>query len=275
MSRKQLADRLMTLVVGLIFLLTAVFLILPVVTTVLMAFDSRDYLGPFPPQGLSLQWFDKLWDEQYLWAGFYTSLIVASAATLISSIVGTLAAVAMSRMTGAARDVLSSLFLSPLIVPGVIIGFALLMLFSALGIGSPLTRLIAGHLVITIPYSIRMALIGLLGVKSSLREAALSLGANEIQAFLTINFPLAKSSIAAGAVFAFAFSLDDLAISLFLSDFNTFTLPVALVGLLRSSFDLTIAAAAVGLMGVTLILLLVLDRTVGLDRVVGLSVDKA
>ncbi|MBT1158641.1 ABC transporter permease subunit [Aminobacter anthyllidis] len=255
--------------------LTAVFLLLPVVMTVIMSFDSRNYLGQFPPPSLSTQWFTKFAHNGYLWSGLRTSLLLATATTVGATTVGALAALAISRMTAQWRDPVTTAFLSPLVLPGVIIGFALLMAFSALSAVPTFLKMLAGHLLITVPFTIRMTLIGLAGISATLGEAALSLGANERQSFFTIILPLAKNSIAAGAIFAFAFSMDDLTISLFLSDFNTYPLPVALVGLMRSNFDLTLAAAAVFLMGLTVIILIVLDRIFGLERVIGHGIYKA
>ncbi|NJO34241.1 MAG: ABC transporter permease subunit, partial [Rhodospirillales bacterium] len=214
-------------------------------------------------------------NDAYLWSAFKTSLLLATAATMIAAVVGALGALAISRMSPRWRDLVTTTFLSPLVLPGVIIGFALLMFFSAFIPLPAFLKLIAGHLIITIPYTIRMTLIGLTGIKETLREAALNLGANELQAFFTITLPLAKNGIAAGAIFAFAFSMDDVAISLFLSDFNTYTFPVALIGLMRSKFDLTIAAAAVVLMALTVVLLFVLDRVLGLERVIGQGIYRA
>jgi putative spermidine/putrescine transport system permease protein len=194
---------------------------------------------------------------------------------MIAAAIGALGALAISRMSPRWRDLVTTTFLSPLVLPGVIIGFALLMFFSAFIPLPVFPKLIAGHLIIAIPYTIRMTLIGLTGIKETLREAALNLGANERQAFFTITLPLAKNGIAAGAIFAFAFSMDDVAISLFLSDFNTYTFPVALIGLMRSKFDLTIAAAAVVLMALTVVLLFVLDRVLGLERVIGQGIYRA
>ncbi|MER8486410.1 ABC transporter permease subunit [Mesorhizobium sp. M1322] len=271
---KRFADGTLALYVVAVTLVTTVFLFLPVFITILMAFDARDYLGPFPPPGFSLQWFYRLWHNDYLLKGLYTSIQVAASATVLATCVGTLAALALSRMNRS-RDLIASIFLSPLVMPGVVMGFAMLMFFSAFQLMSPFTRLAAGHLIIAIPYAIRLTLIGLMGINESLREAALGLGANERQAFFTVTLPLAKNSIAAGAIFAFAFSMDDLAISLFLSDYKTYTLPVALVGLMRASFDLTIAATAVVLVALTLVLLFTLDRVIGLERAIGQDIHKA
>ncbi|MER9586551.1 ABC transporter permease subunit [Mesorhizobium sp. M0276] len=275
MVSKRNADAGLGVLLKAVIAVTAVFLLLPVVMTVIMSFDSRDYLGQFPPPNLSTKWFTKFAHNGYLWSGLHTSLLLATAATAAATTIGALAALAISRMSAQWRDSVTTAFLSPLVLPGVIIGFALLMAFSAVNVLPTFLKMLAGHLIITIPFTIRMTLIGLTGISATLREAALSLGAHERQAFFTVTLPLAKNSIAAGAIFAFAFSMDDLTISLFLSDFNTYPLPVALVGLMRSNFDLTLAAAAVFLMGLTVVILIVLDRMFGLERVIGHGIYKA
>ncbi|TXR50540.1 ABC transporter permease [Phyllobacterium endophyticum] len=274
-SAKRRGDAALALCGTFVIAATALFLLLPVIATISMAFDSRNYLGPFPPPALSLKWFEQFMQSEYLWSGFYTSLLLATITSVIATAIGASAGLAMNQMSPKWRDVLTTAFLSPLVLPGIIIGFGLLMFFSLFQILPPFPKLLVGHLVVTVPYTIRMALIGFAGINPSLREAALSLGANERQAISTVILPLAKNSIAAGAIFAFAFSMDDLTISVFLSDFKTYTLPVALVSLLKSSFDLTIAAAAVFLMGLTVILLVVLDRVLGLERVIGNGIYKA
>jgi putative spermidine/putrescine transport system permease protein len=183
--------------------------------------------------------------------------------------------VAFSQYEFKGKDVISSLFLSPLMVPAVVVGFGLLIFFALMGIFDGFTRLLAGHIIITMPYAIRATLAGLTGIRPSLREAALTLGANERQAFWDITFPLAKTGIIAGCVFAFATSLDDVAVGLFLYDPDSYTLPIALISYMRASFDFTIAAAAVFLAGVTLVLIVVLDRVVGLDKIIGQGIYRS
>ncbi|RWL02393.1 ABC transporter permease [Mesorhizobium sp.] len=269
MLSKRNADALLGTCVKVIIAATAIFLLFPVIVTVSMAFDGRDFMGTFPPPSLSMKWFDRLFDDAYLWSGFQTSLLLAVATAFLATAIGTSAAVAISRMPPRLRDVTTTIFLSPLVIPGVIIGFALLIFFSVFDVLPTFARLLAAHLIVALPYTIRMSFIGLTGINETLGEAALSLGANARQTFFTITLPLAKSGISAGAIFAFAFSMEDVAISIFLVDYNTYTLPVALVSSMRSNMDLTIAAASVLLMGVTLALLIVFDRVVGLERAVG------
>jgi ABC-type spermidine/putrescine transport system permease subunit I len=112
-------------------------------------------------------------------------------------------------------------------------------------------------------------LAGLTGIRPSLREAAMTLGASERQVFWDITFPLAKTGIVAGCVFAFASSLDDVAVSVFLYDPDSYTLPIALISYMRANFDLSVASAAVFLAAITFVLVLVLDRAVGLDKIMG------
>lgn len=269
MRSKRNADAILHVSVTAAIAVTVAFLLFPVVVTTFMAFDAREFIGPFPPTDLSTQWFNKLWSDSYLWSGFNNSVLLAVTVTAVATAIGAAAGLAISRMTPRWRDLSTTAFLSPLVLPGVIIGFALLMFFSVFSALPVFPRLLFGHLIVTIPYTIRMTLVGLAGINTSLAEAALSLGANERQAFFTITLPLAKNGIAAGAIFAFAFSMDDLTVSLFLSDFDTYTLPVALVSLIRSHFELTIAAAAVALMALTVVLLFALDRVLGLERAVG------
>ena len=164
--------------------------------------------------------------------------------------------------------------LSPLVVPGVVLGFGLLLLFSYAGVTNGFTRLLCGHVIITMPYTIRTTLAGLVGIKKSYIEAAVILGATERQAFFDIVLPLARTGIVAGAIFAFAFSLDDVAVSVFLADTGHMTLPVALISLMRASFDMSIAAVAVLVLLFTVVLV-VLDRAVGMDRIIGQGIYRS
>jgi putative spermidine/putrescine transport system permease protein len=178
----------------------------------------------------------------------------------------------LDRMSFAGRDALTSLFLSPLVVPPVVTGFALLLFLAQIGVINGFARLLCGHMIITIPYTIRATLAGLAGIDRSFTEAALTLGATERQAFWEVTFPLARTGVVSGAIFAFAVSMDDVSVSIMLTDAKTYTLPIALISSMRANFDLSIAAASVMLMLLTLALMLILDRAVGLNRVIGQGV---
>jgi putative spermidine/putrescine transport system permease protein len=267
--RQRIADDAARFTVAALIVGSVVLLLLPLAMTLSMSFDARDYLGAFPPPRLSLRWYEQFFSDPYLLKGLKISLQLASLTALISTALGLSAAVALERLPGRLAEPAVSLFLSPLIVPGVVIGFALLLFYARSGVHDTFLRLLGGHVLITFPYAIRTVLAALGGIRPSLPEVAQSLGASPTRAFWTVTFPLAKTGIAAGAIFAFVFSLDDVAVSIFLSDPDRYTLPVALVSMLHANFDLTIAAVAVLIMTASVVLMFLLDWIAGLDRVVG------
>ncbi|MGY8685970.1 ABC transporter permease [Bradyrhizobium sp. UFLA05-153] len=269
---KRLGDNVLGFMVVCLSIATIVFLIAPLLMTTVMSFDSREFLGRFPPPGLSLQWYEGFFSDAYYLKGLQLSLILALAATTLSILVGVATAFTLDRYDFPGKEPLSAFFLSPLVVPHVIIGFSLLLFFSMIGVFDGLVPLVGGHLIITVPYVIRTTLASLVGIRKSFTEAALSLGATERRAFWKVTVPLSKTGIAAGAVFAFAYSMDDVSVSLFLTGPNYYTLPVAMTNMMRSQFDLRIAAAAVCLIGLTIALIWILDRIVGLDKVIGQGV---
>jgi putative spermidine/putrescine transport system permease protein len=252
-----------------ILALAAAFALLPILVSIVLSFDGRTFIGPFPPQSLSLRWYEEFLNDSYYHEGLKTSLLVSGIATLVSTVAGVAAAVALDRFDFPGRQVLQALLVSPLVIPTVVIGFAMLMFASRIGIIDGLPRLIMGHIIITLPYVVRTTLASLVGIRPSLFEAALSLGATPAQALLKVTLPLAKTGIVAGAIFAFVMSFDEVAVSLFLSDPFTYTLPVALLAQMRADLNLTVAAVSVIFLVFTLLLIWLLDRVIGLDRLVG------
>ena len=250
-------------------LLTVTFLIAPIIVSILMSFDARSYLGRFPPTEFSFHWYARFFSDSYYLTGLKTSLIIAVIAASVSTCAGVCAAIVLDRYDFPGKQALETIFLSPLVIPAVVIGFSLLLFFALIGVFQGYPRLLAGHIIITFPYAVRTTLAGLTGIRKNLTEAAMTLGANERQAFWDVTFPLARTGMVAGAVFAFAFSMDDVAVSLFLTSPQTYTLPVAMVSMMRTNFDLTIAAASVILMLFTIGLIIILDVIVGLERVIG------
>ncbi|MCK1709595.1 ABC transporter permease [Bradyrhizobium sp. 143] len=269
---KRFADNMLGFVVILVAVATIALLVIPLVIATVMSFDSREFMGQFPPPSLSLQWYVGFFSDAYYLKGLQVSVILAITSTALSTLVGVAAAFTLDRYEFPGKEPLSAFFLTPLVVPHVIIGFSLLLFFSSLGVLSGMVPLIGGHLIITVPYVIRTTLASLVGIRKSLTEAALSLGATERRAFWRVTVPLSKTGIAAGAVFAFAYSMDDVSVSLFLTGPKMYTLPVAMATMMRSQFDLRIAAAAASLIVLTIALIWILDRIAGLDNVIGQGV---
>ncbi|MER8492616.1 ABC transporter permease [Mesorhizobium australicum] len=266
---KRLTDKLAGVLLGVLLLATAMLLILPIIVAISMSFNGATYMTPFPPKSLSTQWYSSFFSDSYYIGGLKVSLLLAACATTVSTVAGTAVAFVLDRYQFAGKALLSSVFMSPLVIGGVVVGFSLLMFFSKLHVESGFLRLLGCHIVMTLPFCVRSSLSGLAGINRTFEEAALVLGASEGKAFRDVTLPLAKTGIIAGAIFAFATSMDEVAASVFLTTPKIYTLPIALVSMMRSNFDLTIAAAAVLLLALTVSLIVILDRLVGIDRVVG------
>ena len=252
-----------------VFAASVLFLILPVVVSVVLSFDDRQFLGPFPPRQFSLRWYRSFLDNPAYLDGLIVSLKLAVLSTVISTLAGACAAYVLSVSRWPGRDTVEMLFLSPKFVPTVVIGFSILGFASAIQVFDPFTRLIMGHVVITIPFTVRATLASLVGIRRSLVEAAISLGAPPWRAFLDVTLPFARTGIIAGALMAFVLSFDEVAVSLFLSDAFTQTLPIALVAEMRANLNLTVAAVSTVFAAVTILIVFFLDRAIGLDRVIG------
>jgi putative spermidine/putrescine transport system permease protein len=201
--------------------------------------------------------------------GLFVSLKLALLSAAISTAVGAGAAFALAQARWRGRDLIETLFLSPKFIPTVVIGFSMLGFASAIHIFDAFTRLVMGHIVITIPFTVRATLAGLVGIRRNLTEAAISLGASPWRAFLDVTLPLARTGIIAGGLMAFVLSFDEVAVSIFLTDAFTQTLPIALVAEMRANLNLTVAAVATIFATIAVLIVLFLDRAVGLDSIIG------
>ncbi|MGI9412219.1 MAG: ABC transporter permease, partial [Hyphomicrobiales bacterium] len=128
---------------------TIAFLIAPIVVAIMMSFDGRSYLGRFPPPEYSIRWYANFFSDTYYLTGLRTSLILAVIATTVSTLAGVSAAIVLDRYEFPGKQALETLFLSPLVVPAVVIGFALLLFFALIGVFQGFPRLLAGHIIIT------------------------------------------------------------------------------------------------------------------------------
>jgi putative spermidine/putrescine transport system permease protein len=266
---KRVSDLLARLLAAALICVAFAFLVVPLLVAIIMSFDARPYLGPFPPQDFSLRWYKEFFSNDYYLRGLWISVTVSVLATATAVLIGISMAIVVDRSSFPGKALVVNLFLAPLIIPAVVIGFALLIFLSRIGVFDGYWRLLAGHLLVAIPYTFRTTLVSLNGIPKSYVEAAQSLGATERQALWDVTLPLTRTGITAGAIFALAFSMDDASLSMFLSDPRSYTLPVAMLSMMRSNFDLTTAAAAVVLILLTLGLIVILDRLVGLERVLG------
>lgn len=265
----RIFDQAIAWLISLLRSATILFLVTPLLVSLLMSFDARSFLGAFPPTSFSFKWYERLFTESIYVHGFINSLIIGFTSTAISVGLGLFAAIGLVKGRFPGREALRGLFLAPLVVPAVVIGFGLLIAFSYLGVGSAYARMIIAHCVITIPYVIRSVVSLLENLSPSLDEAALSLGATPWGVVRTIMLPLARSGSVVGGVLAFTVSLDDVSVGIFLADPQSTTLPIALVSMMRSNFDLSIAAASAVMILIAFAALLLIEWVIGVEHVFG------
>jgi putative spermidine/putrescine transport system permease protein len=239
------------------------FLLVPVILVVLFAINPQPFIS-FPPTGISLRWYVKFFHDRALMSAFAFSLELAAATVVIAGTIGTAAALALSRGHLPGRAALTSMFLSPLVLPALLTGFAMFQLVMVLGIGRSTAVLLAGHVVVAIPYVIRTVLAVLAQTDRSIEEAARGLGASPSRVFREVTLPAIRPGVVAGAMFAFITSFDQFPVSLFLVAPGQETLPIAMFNYLRFDFDGTIAAASTVSILLAILIVLVIERSIGL-----------
>ena len=167
------------------------------------------------------------------------------------------------------RDAIQTLLLAPLVVPSLVIGLAILLAFSGMGVRDVGARLVGAHVLITFPYMVRTILASLARLDPAMEEAARTLGASALRCFVLVTLPLVRPGVVAGMLFAFIVSFDNVSLSLFLTNARTNTLPIAILNYVEYNFDPSVAAISTMLVAFSLGAALLVERLVGLRRVVG------
>jgi putative spermidine/putrescine transport system permease protein len=245
--------------------LVLAFLLLPVLIVLCFAVNPEPFLA-FPPSGFSLRWFVKFVTSRDFMTAFGLSLMLGAATVLVAGTMGTLASLALLRSNLPGKRALTGVFLSPIVLPTILTGFALFQLAMVTGVGRNVWILLAGHVVVATPYVMRTVLAVLANFDRSLEEAARGLGATPGQAFREVTLPLIRPGVIAGCLFAFIVSFDQFPVSLFLVSPGNETLPIAMFNYLRFDFDGTIAAASTVSILLAVALVLGIERTIGLQE---------
>jgi putative spermidine/putrescine transport system permease protein len=249
----------------LLALLTLVLLVAPTLVVLIVSFTDS-YSLKFPPPGYSVRWYQKLLESFQLHFAAWNSIKVAAATTALSVVLGVAASLAIARSPTRTARVLDSLFMSPLVLPALAFGFAALMTFSAVGLSVSITTLIIGHTAVCVPYVIRTTTAALAQMDPALLESSASLGASRWYGFRRITLPLIRPGVLAGAFIAFMSSFDNVPVSLFLRDARTDMLPIRMWQDLEGRLDVTIAAMSGVIVVITLVMMIVMERAVGLSR---------
>ena len=263
MSRRALST-------GLTVFNTAVFafLLAPIVVVVISSFGETDYLA-FPPQGWTLKWYRQALTDPAYWDSFRVSIWLGAVSAVGAVAMGATAAYALGRYRPRGRDALATFFLSPLVLPGLVLGVALLVFSSRFWAPPGIWRLAVAHVVVTVPYVVRTLLPVVEQLDPALEEAARDLGATRWTAVWTVNLRLLAPAVVVSAMLAFLVSFDELVLALFLAPPGLPTLPLQIYSNVQFGLDPTVGAVSTLLLVLTAVLMVAGQAVLGARRRAG------
>lgn len=240
------------------------FLFAPIIIIIMTAFGPDEVIA-FPPKGFSIKWFNNIFTSDMFMNTFKISIQIAVIATIIALFIGIPAAYAMSRNDFRGKAIIKNLFFSSIIVPGIVFGFSLFN-FVIIKLRLPVyTSLLIGHTIVILPYIIRVVASSLEGFDYSIEEAAVSLGASRLKTFFLVVFPNITSGVIAAFMLAFINSFNNVPISIFLTGPGVSTLPIRMMSYVEYYYDPTISALSVTLMFMTIGIMFIVEKTLGLS----------
>lgn len=238
--------------------LILLFLIVPILVIMPLSFNSDSFLM-YPMSGFSTRWYEEFFGSGVWRTALKNSMIISPLATLLAVALGTLASIGLVRANFRGKALVTSILISPMIVPVVIVGVSVYLVFSPLGLTGSYTGLVLAHAVLGVPFVIITVTATLQGFDYNLIRAAASLGANPVTAFFKVTLPLVAPGVISGALFAFATSFDEVVVTLFLASPEQSTLPRQMFSGIRDNISPAIAAVATVLIAVATMMLLVLE----------------
>jgi spermidine/putrescine transport system permease protein len=241
------------------FALVVAFLYAPIVILLIFSFDNSQ-LPSFPLSGFTLHWYHQFLTNSDLQSALGTSAKIAALSSIGAVALGILASIALVRRAFRGKSPVSALLLSPLVIPYVVFGISLLLLFHALGISLSSFTIVIGHIVITLPYTILVLMPRLQQVDASLEEAAYDLGAGRLQTFHLVTLPLILPAVVSAFLVAFTTSFDEYAVASFVAG-STQTFPIYLYSAVRFPYNLP-QVIAVAVVVITISLLVVVAAEV-------------
>lgn len=248
-----------------ICILVYLFLLAPIIVVLLSSLTTTEYIV-FPPEGLTLRWYFELIEHPEFLEAFNLSIIVASGTATASTIIGTMVSLAVVRHEFKGKAAIIQLVGSPLLIPSVVFAVALLQFYSWIGMATSPLALVIGHIIISVPFVMRLVVANLVGFNRSIEQAAMNLGAGKFRVFFQITLPVIKTGIIAGGIFAFITSFDDLTIALFIVSTDVVTLPVRLYTYMQYQYDPIITSVSSIVIVLTVILMLVIERVLGVGK---------
>ena len=219
------------LYVGLVY----AFLYLPIIVVVLFSFNTSRLNIQF--EGFTLEWYSKMFQNELLMNAFCNTIIVAAVSTFLSTTIGTLCAVGLNRFEFKLKKLVSTTLYIPIVIPELVFGIAMLILFSSIHMPMNLFTLIVSHVTFSLPFVVITVRSRLAGFDRSIEEAARDLGANEIHTFFRVTLPMIAPGVISGAMLALTLSLDDVVVSFFTSGPESQTLPLRILGMVKKGIS--------------------------------------
>ncbi len=241
------------------------FMLAPIVVVCLVAFTPEGFLS-IPTHTWSLRWFRAIERYPEFIKAFWTSVWLGTLSSTLAVAVAVPAALAIARYEFRGREAMTALFMSPLMIPHVVLGIAFLRFFTEIGLGGRFSGLLLSHLVIVLPFALRLTLASAAGLDRRIEQAAVSLGAERASVFRRITLPLILPGIASGWMLAFIQSFDEVTMTVFIAAPGTETLPVRMFAHIQDSIDPLVTSVSAGVIVITVGFLLVIDRFYGLER---------
>lgn len=246
--------------------LFTLFILAPLLVVMAVSFTGKGYIS-MPGEGLSLRWYRAILDASEIVDAFWFSVRLGLVAASCAVLLAVPAALGLVRYRFAGRDALIAFFMSPLMIPQVVLGAAFLRFFNLAGLSGSFGWLMLTHVVVIVPYALRLVLSAATGMNQEIEHAGLSLGASRWKVFLRITIPMLLAGIAGGWMLSFIQSFDELTMTIFVATPGTMTLPVAMYNHIAQTIDPLVASVSTVLIVGTLALMLLLDRIVGLEKV--------
>jgi putative spermidine/putrescine transport system permease protein len=243
-----------------------IFILAPLAIVCVVAFTDKGYLS-LPTDGASLRWFRAILENPDFIDSFWISLYLALGAATIALAIAIPASLAVVRYRFPGREGLTAFFLSPLMIPHVVLGVAFLRFFTEIGLTGTMLGLTFTHVIIVMPEALRLVLAAASGLDRDAERAAQSLGASAFTVFRRITLPLILPGVAGGWVLAFITSFDEVTMTVFVASPSTTTLPVRMYNHIAQTIDPLLASISTVLIVITVILMVVLDRIYGLDKI--------
>lgn len=238
------------------FYMGVIFLLMYIPIAVVIVFSFNESKLPVSFTGFSLKWYQQLFADSDMLEALRNSLVLGVLSCGISAVIGTFGTVGLSRIHSKTKGALEYISILPLMIPEIILGMVLMAFFYMLGLPFGMLTLLIGHTVFCVPYILMEVKARLVGMDPSLEEAARDLGAGAFRAFLDVTLPLIMPAVISGSLLAFAMSMDDVVISIFVNGPRISTLPIKVYTQLKTGVTPEINALCTIMLAVTLLVLL-------------------